>query len=378
MTQQLLHRQAQSAARLLAGAHPDSPITRAEFEAWHEEQLLLAVGDVVERRHGHFNELLPLEMRERYVASRYAAVAVDAGERQVIGQVLRALAQAGVPALLLKGAALAYTVYPAPWIRARSDIDLLVPPGTMTCVAGALTQLDFEPAREVTHPLITRQRHFIRGQGLRAAVDVHETLVNPPVLRTLPAFDILYARSQPVSGLPVAAKGLSAADALMHALVHRVAHHNSSVDLLWLYDMHLLAQQMELSDWEQFVDTCMQSRVSRIAADGLQLLVDVLRSPVPSGVIERLQAVEGEASAALLGGTLTELRLQWVNFKSLHGVGERVEFIRAHVAPPSSDVSFGSRARWNLPWRYAVRAVFGARKWLRPIARSRGELRKKN
>jgi len=42
-------------------------------------------------------------------------------------EVLAALAGAGLPVLLLKGAALAYTLYPEPHLRDRSDTDLLFP-----------------------------------------------------------------------------------------------------------------------------------------------------------------------------------------------------------------------------------------------------------
>ncbi len=42
-------------------------------------------------------------------------------------EVLAALAGAGLPVLLLKGAALAYTLYPEPHLRERCDTDLLLP-----------------------------------------------------------------------------------------------------------------------------------------------------------------------------------------------------------------------------------------------------------
>jgi hypothetical protein len=366
---------------LLRGERPRGQITREEFESWERAHVLLAIGDVVERSHGRFSELLPDDVRERYTTARQSAAAVEAGERHAIAHLIAALREIGVPALLLKGAGLAYTVYAAPWLRARSDIDVMVPAGTMPHVADALARLAFEPVREVTHPLITRQRHFVRTGAFRVAVDVHETLVNPPVLRTLPAFDVLYARAQRVTAISPDAHALGTDDALLHALVHRVAHHNSSVDLLWIYDMHLIAERMTPDAWERFVENCVQSRVCCIAADGLDVLVDVLRSPVPVEVIARVSAVPNEPSAALLGGELTELGLEWINFKNLRGVRERLKFVRAHLAPPPGDVSFGAHAGWRLPVRYVARAVLGARKWLRPIARAgegEEELRKKN
>ena len=361
----------QSAATYLAGERPANGISRPAFEYWRDSQLLLPVADVIERRWGGFTQLLPPGAAHEFAALRHAAVAADAGERQVLTEVLSALADAGMRALLLKGVALAYTVYPAPWLRARSDIDLLVAPGTLRDVAAVLTPIGFQPEREVTHPLITRQRHFTRRGQFRVAVDVHDALANPPVLRTLPHFEELLVRAQSIEAIAPNAWALGTPDALLHAAVHRVAHHNSSIDLLWLYDMHLLAAQMDAADWRVFADRSAHSRVAGIAADGLRILVDVLDSAVPPEVIDGLGAVRGEPSAALLGGELTEWRLQWINFKSLRGIGERLQFIRAHLAPPASDVSFGARPSWQLPFGYLSRVLSGARRWLAPISRSR-------
>lgn len=46
--------------------------------------------------------------------------------RQVLGELLAALADAGIPALVLKGSAIAYDLYDRPATRARGDTDLLV------------------------------------------------------------------------------------------------------------------------------------------------------------------------------------------------------------------------------------------------------------
>lgn len=365
------HPDMQSAATYLAGERPANGISRPAFDYWRDTQLLLPIADAIERRWGGFAGLLPPGAAREYAAVRHAAVAADAGERHVIVEVLSTLADADIPVLLLKGVALGYTAYSAPWLRARSDIDMLVPPGTLNDVTRALGRRGFQPAREVTHPLITRQRHFSRGEQFRAVVDVHDALANPPVLRTLPEFDELLARAQYVDALAPHGRALRHRDALLHALVHRVAHHNSSVDLLWLYDMHLLAGHMDGGDWKHFVDTAERSRVAAIAADGLRVLVSIFASAVPAAVPSRLAAVQGEPSAALLGGQLTEWRLQWINLKSLRGLGEQLEFVRAHLAPPAGEVSFGAGPTWQRPFRYASRVVGGARRWLDPLSRSR-------
>ena len=352
------------AAQCLRG-QPTRSIHAEDLEFWDRSHLLLPIADVL-NRHGQLALFSP-EASERVTHVRRIAAVSEAGERRTLGEVLSVLADADVDALLLKGAALSYTVYPLPWLRARSDVDLLVRPGSMQRVDAALSRIGFEAAREVSHPLITRQRHFARTRGLRVAIDVHEALVNPPVLRTLPEFDALYSRAQVVRGLPVAAKGLSTPDALLHALVHRVAHHNSSDNLLWLYDMHLLVRRMSAAEWVALTATAEQSRVCRIALDGLRALAAVLETDVPHDVMRRLDAARDEPSAALLGGWLTEWLLQGINLKSLPGVRARAELVRAHLAPPPGELSNGADRRWRLPLRYAGRVLHGSLKWLRPI-----------
>jgi hypothetical protein len=339
-----------------------------DVEWWERTEILLPIAHRLQQRDGAAR--LPPPAPDRISRARRVAAASEAAERHVLGEVLSALNAAGVNVLLLKGAALSYTVYPLPWLRPRSDIDLLVRPGMLPRVADVLRHLDFSAAREVSHPLISRQRHFHRSHGVPVALDVHDALVNPPVLRLLPEFDVLWARAQSASGLRVAARALATPDALLHALVHRVAHHNSSVNLLWLYDMHLLAGRMQDRDWSILIETAECAQVCQIAADGLGVLSRTLDSAVPAAVVERLTAARPEASAALLGGGLTEWRLQLINFKSL-GWRERLAFARAHLMPPADELAIAARPAQPLPVRYASRAVRGARKWLRPISQVR-------
>ena len=54
------------------------------------------------------------------------AMAWDLLEQRELSSMLRSLSAAGVRALLIKGTALAYSVYGAPWHRPRMDTDVLV------------------------------------------------------------------------------------------------------------------------------------------------------------------------------------------------------------------------------------------------------------
>ena len=69
----------------------------------------------------------PEPLRETLTRHAYQAVAVELMRAAELRDVLAALAQADLPVLLLKGAALAYTLYPEPHLRERCDTDLLLP-----------------------------------------------------------------------------------------------------------------------------------------------------------------------------------------------------------------------------------------------------------
>src|SRR6187402_1512724 len=71
---------------------------------------------------------VPAALRAAFDAAAHREVAVEALRHRETRRVLMALSEAGVPTLVLKGAALAYTHYPAPYLRARADTDLLVRP----------------------------------------------------------------------------------------------------------------------------------------------------------------------------------------------------------------------------------------------------------
>lgn len=62
-----------------------------------------------------------------------------------LGQALAALNAAGVPVLLLKGAALAHTLYAHPAGRPFRDLDLLIRPGQTTAAFATLRQLGYTP-----------------------------------------------------------------------------------------------------------------------------------------------------------------------------------------------------------------------------------------
>lgn len=84
------------------------------------------------------------ERPERWVDDRPTAQAATLLREHVIERIDVALAEAGVAALAVKGAALAESVYPEPWMRTMSDVDLLVSDAQLESAIRALASAGFE------------------------------------------------------------------------------------------------------------------------------------------------------------------------------------------------------------------------------------------
>lgn len=105
-------------------------------------------------------------------ALRIAAWTLGADRLAV--EVVDVLGAAGVPCLVLRGPALARWLYDGDEFRPYVDVDVLVPPGSWSTAAAALTDAGF------TAPLANMERHkhavgWERGVG--PSLDLHRTLV---------------------------------------------------------------------------------------------------------------------------------------------------------------------------------------------------------
>ena len=263
-------------------------------------------------------------------AMAMSALRREAGCRRVLAR----LHAEGVPGLLLKGIALAHWLYPAPYLRESSDVDLLFANREQAvCAAETLAALGYEapfPPSRFQHELACH------GDGL-PDLDLHWALSDWPVLDRLPEFDTLLAASIPLPGLGAGARGLDAPHALLHACVHRAS--NLAADLgdrlKWLQDLHLLAAMLDRDGgWPSFLAACDQAQACGIAAEGLAATTALFGTPVPSAVSTTLAA--GRTHEPLDASRLSDWRyIQKLNFRALPGWGTRLAWIGARLLPPA-------------------------------------------
>lgn len=283
-------------------------------------------------------------------------------------RVLDAFAGAHVPVLTIKGTALAYTHYEVPWLRPRCDTDLLIARGDVWRARRVLEALGYREPPFISGELVMHQADYRRDdRGMEHRCDLHWRNTNPAVFADLLPFEAVVQRARVVPRIGPAVLTLDPADALLLACVHRVAHHRSE-RLIWLYDLHLLARDLDGDAASRFVRDARDCRVQAICADGLRAARRWLATPLA----EDLQALaEGQAaaepSAVFLRADRRRLDTLLWDVRALDGWGARLRLLREHLLPPPTYIRrrYGISRGWALPFCYAHRAVTGAARWVK-------------
>ena len=294
------------------------------------------------------------------------AAAHELAAARDVSRLFESAGTAGLDLLLLKGTALAYTHYPQPHLRPRNDIDLFVRQADLGRADALLSALGFARAPEANAELWTAQRHYSKTSPAGAVhVDLHWRVVNPQVFADVLAFDDVWARSVNVAPLGPCARTLAPPDTLLLACVHRVAHHQDRVNLLWLWDIHLVASALSAAGWEQFLAAAASSRMQGICARGLALAHECFGTAIPEAVRQTLGAAHAEPAASFLGEGLRTVDVARADLAALTSWRRKLALVREHLCPPLAymRVKYAGCPAVFLPLAYVHRIVRGAPKW---------------
>jgi hypothetical protein len=271
----------------------------------------------------------------------------------------------GLDLLVLKGTALAYTHYPRPYLRPRNDVDLFVRLSDLARAEGLLASFGYERAQEADAELWTGQRHYAKATPSGTThLDLHWRAVNPLAFADVLKFDDVWSRSVSVPALGPHVRTLSPPDALLLSCLHRVAHHQDRINLLWLWDIHLIASSLSEDEWHVALRTATSSRTCNVLTRGLILASGCFGTVIPEAAC-REESAAGEPGKAFLRNRLRPVDVARADLAALTSWRSKFALIREHVCPPIAYM----RAKYArcppilLPLAYVHRIVRGTPRW---------------
>ena len=240
-----------------------------------------------------------------------------------IARLLKALRQAGLPTLVLKGAPLAVLHYRDAGLRPMSDFDILVPTADAPRAFDCLSRLGWEAQFSGPPEWLVPVRQAISYRNADSQdFDLH--------------WHVLWERCGPdddapfwQAAVPVSIAGeqtltLCPADQLLHACAHG-ARYNDFPTVRWAADATVIIRQAGPAlDWDRLLSLAGALGMSLPLRDTLRFLHSQLEVPLPPEVLDRLAAIPVTAGERrfyglklLRPGWLGALPLQWHHYRGL-------------------------------------------------------------
>jgi hypothetical protein len=228
-----------------------------------------------------------------------------------LAEAVTALREAGIEPIVVKGGALAGTVYPDPGLRPMVDLDLLVLAEDMERAGSALAARGYHLTGGLSARMVAFQQRF--GGGLEwvrqndfglTRIDLQHDLVGVDLCRHAFAMEpgALWTVARPLPLVRGQALQLSAEDALIHLCLHPALHHGYASPIIGYIDVDRLVRSEGTEGfWQRLVQRAGQFRARIAVYHVLRCVQHVLGTPVP-----------GSAMAALAPGGLRERAVAWL------------------------------------------------------------------
>jgi hypothetical protein len=239
-------------------------------------------------------QAVPAAPRAHLEAARRLGQAQADAVRREVAQIDRALAAAGIPIVLLKGAAYLLAGLPAARGRIFSDIDILVPRRALPEVEAALMLGGWASAKKTAYD----QRYYRRWMHelpplkhirRHTVLDVHHAIL-PVTARLKPDSAKLLAASRPLKGEP-RLHILAPIDMVLHSATHLFCNEEVGNGLRDLADLDSLLRDFapESGFWPGLTVRAAELDLTRPLYYALRYVAPILHTPVPTQVLREAE-----------------------------------------------------------------------------------------
>jgi len=362
---------------------PLRSLLRGEESVWpegeHDEaRFLTAVGEhsVAPLLHSRMSlaRHWPDRVRAALRIEAVRAAVVEPFRLADLHALIEAFAANGIDVLIVKGSALAYSLYPSPELRPRGDTDLFIDDAQRQAALDLLNELGYAEQITSGDELAMRQVTFLRAdaRGFEHAYDVHWAIANTPVFAEVLRFEELRERAVPLPRVSPAARTISDVDALLYACIHRVAHHHDSDRLIWLADIALLRARMSPDEHSRFWRLAAERRVVGVCIRSLERAAEWFGGPgvAPGDYLDAATLAQPERTRKFLNRRRRLAAVLAADLAALGGWRARAQRLRQLAFPSAAFMraQFGTRSPIALPWLYAYRMARGVARLFRRLS----------
>ena len=349
-------------AGLLSGKSSESSFSHQELLAkleYHGITLLAAEQNA-----------LPVALSKYTTKLKAMMVASDALKQTELAALFNAFDLADLRSVLFKGSALAYSVYEKPWLRPRSDNDVLIELSDRDRYDEVFKQLGYQKLFAMQGNYVSYQctygKALVGGSAIN--IDLHWQINNRQMFSNTFSVNELIKHGEQLNhfgnvSLTSSVNIPSFVDSILIACIHRLGHHHDEERLAWLYDIHLLTQELTDHQWQQLGTRANDKKISTITLDALRLCQQILDTQLDETIIAQLQTSSeaAEPSSVFLKRDLSERHYFWADVKSMSGLRAKLGFIRESIVPSPDYV----RQQMNTPWAsvaYIKRFIRGVKR----------------
>lgn len=268
--------------------------------AFHGIALLLA-------NHPSLLDNWPQALRDHTRSEARMQALWEISHAKTVAILLEALHKADIPALAMKGTALAYSLYEDAAMRRRGDTDILIDPRSREKARDVMRNAGF--SRSGDSLALQENWFFNTGIKFRHLIDVHWRMNASVAVTAALEQNSPWPRAINLPRLSEHARGMSAVDSILHTSVNRAAHRAfgyrveedkilENNRLIWAVDLDKLGASLGQDDWSVLVEICEASGLSPLVLSGLEFAQSRLDTNVPLQVLEVLAEHQSDAPAA--------------------------------------------------------------------------------
>jgi hypothetical protein len=284
-------------------------------------------------------DILPDRVREELRIAYYQASASNALLYEELADILRAFHGAGIPVILLKGAALAQGTYGNVALRPMSDLDILVRDEAMLRAEGLLAQRGYAVLKGA-HSGLRHMTFKNTARSTHTLVEIHSHVVSSPYYRQAMPEQWLWQDPAALAIDGVPALTLSPEATIVHSCLHFLDHIAVQGTLLWLCDIAEVVQRKNV-DWDRLTRATGEFRIVLPVRSLLETCQETLGLSLPGQVLDRIRSlrpgfVERRAYQFCLSNSRSTASKTLFDFLATPGLVPRVRLLSSRLFPPRS------------------------------------------